>query len=76
MTRVVWAGDSKTGLGIKIGSWQQKLWRSPHVKLMGNPAVCPEQSKAALRPQKWPEFAKKDPKSLPIQYVLLCQEMN
>ena len=28
---VVWAGDSKTGLGLKIGPRQQKLWRSPHV---------------------------------------------
>ena len=25
LTRVVWAGDSKTGLGIKIGTRQQKL---------------------------------------------------
>ena len=25
LTRVVWAGDSKTGLGIKIGPRQQKL---------------------------------------------------
>ena len=39
LTRVVWAGDSKTGLGIKIELREQKLWRSPHVKLTGNPAV-------------------------------------
>ena len=39
LTREVWAEDSKTGLGIKIGHRRQKLWRSPHVKLMGNPAV-------------------------------------
>ena len=25
LSRVVWAGDSKTGLGIKIGPRQQKL---------------------------------------------------
>ena len=39
MTHIVWAGDSKTGLGIKIGPRQQKLWQHPNVQLIGNPAV-------------------------------------
>ena len=39
LSHVVWAGDSKTGLGIKIGPRQQKLWQRPNVQLMGNPAV-------------------------------------
>ena len=29
MPRVVWAEESKTGLGIEIGHRQQKLWRKP-----------------------------------------------
>ena len=37
--RVVWAEVSESGLGIKIGPRQQKLWRSPTVQLMSNPAV-------------------------------------
>ena len=40
LTCVVWAEVSESGLGIKIGPRQQKLWTCPTVQLMGNPAVC------------------------------------
>ena len=39
MFRVVWAEESKTGLGFEIGPRQQKCQRNPNVHLMGNPAV-------------------------------------
>ena len=39
MPRVVWAEESKTGLGIEIGHRQQKLWRKPTLQSMDNPAV-------------------------------------
>ena len=44
MHRVVWAEESKTGLGFEIGPQQQKCQCSPNVHLMGNPDV-PESEK-------------------------------
>ena len=41
LPHVVWAGESKTGLGFGIGPRQQTCQRSPNVHLKGNPAVPP-----------------------------------
>ena len=37
---VVWAWESKTGLGFEIRPRQQKFQGFPNVHLMGNPAVA------------------------------------
>ena len=39
MSSVVWAVESKTGLGFEIGPLQQKSWRRLNFQLKGNPAV-------------------------------------
>ena len=39
MPRVVWAGESKTGLGHEIGSSQQKYQRKSSLQSMTNPTV-------------------------------------
>ena len=40
MPRVVWADDSKTGLGYESGPSQQKFQRKPSLKSMVNLDVC------------------------------------
>ena len=40
MPRVVWAGDSKTGLSFEIGQSQQKFQRKSTLQSLANPAVC------------------------------------
>ena len=39
MPRVVWGGESKTGLGVEIGPRQQNCQRSPNIHLMSNLVV-------------------------------------
>ena len=44
MPRVVWAGDSKTGLSFEIGQSQQKFQRKSTLQSLANPAVSVEES--------------------------------
>ena len=39
MPRVVWAEESKTGLGFEIGPRQQKCQRKLTLQFLANPAV-------------------------------------
>ena len=39
MSRIVWAEESKTGLGFEIGPPQQKRQRKPTLQFLSNPSA-------------------------------------
>ena len=47
LTRVVWAGDSKTGLGIKIGPRQHNLWHG---------SQCVTDWQSSCKSAQWPGY--------------------
>ena len=49
MTRVIWAEESKTGLGFEIGPSYGDIPMGSQCELMGNPAVAPLQNYLLLR---------------------------
>ena len=71
MTCVVWAGDSKTGLEIKIGPRRQKLWHSTHVHRFPGcfrPKIGPLSSNRC--------FSESDSSYSSVQWILYSKKMR